>query len=168
MIFNDRRDLNFVILQYKNQIITTMKKIFLVTVVALFSVSAVFAQNNGAIIKFDKTVHDYGEIFQNDNGQSVFTFTNTGSEPLILSNVRSSCGCTVPAWPKEPILPGQSAEIKVNYDTKRIGAINKQVTVLSNASENTVALSIKGNVKQKPAEVLPEKDVNTGFTPTAN
>lgn len=109
------------------------------------------------VIKFEKLVHDYGTIQQDANGECEFKFKNTGKEPLILSNVVSSCGCTVPSWPKEPILPGKSASIKVKYDTKRIGTISKTITVMSNATEDRVILSIKGNILAKPAETLPEK-----------
>lgn len=108
-------------------------------------------------IQFDKTVHDYGNIMQGDNGECEFKFKNTGKEPLILSNVYSSCGCTVPSWPKEPIMPGKSDVIKVKYNTSRLGTINKKVTVISNAVNNPVELFIKGNVSAKPAETLPEK-----------
>ena len=105
---------------------------------------------NGAIIKFDKTTHDYGTIEQNGDGKCEFTFTNAGKEPLILTNVRSSCGCTVPTWPREPILPGQSKVIKVKYDTKRLGVINKTIHVYSNATTPSVTLRIKGKVIANP------------------
>ena len=104
---------------------------------------------NAAIIQFDKTTHDYGTIDQHGNGKCEFTFTNKGKEPLILTNVRSSCGCTVPTWPKEPILPGQSKVIKVKYDTKRLGVINKTIHVYSNATTPSVTLRIKGKVVAK-------------------
>lgn len=108
-------------------------------------------------IQFEKTVHDYGNIMQGDNGECEFKFKNTGKEPLILSNVYSSCGCTVPSWPKEPIMPGKSEVIKVKYNTSRLGTINKKVTVISNAVSTPIELFIKGNVSAKPAETLPEK-----------
>ncbi len=147
-----------------------MKNIVFLSVLALLLSTSIFAQDNkkGAIIKFESNVHDYGSIFQGADGNCEFKFTNQGDEPLVLSSVRSSCGCTVPSYPKDPILPGQSNVIKVTYDTKRLGTISKQITVVSNATEATVLLSIKGNVLQKPNEVLPEKQVNEGFTPTAN
>ena len=115
---------------------------------------------DSARISFDKTVHNYGTIYQNDNGVCEFTFTNTGKVPLVLTNVYSSCGCTVPSWPKEPTMPGKSSVIKVKYNTSRLGAINKTVTVESNAVNGTVRLSIKGNVLVRPAETLPEKEDN--------
>ena len=72
---------------------------------------------NGPEIEFEKLVHDYGEVEYNGNGECEFRFTNTGNEPLILQKPKSSCGCTVPSWPKEPILPGESEVIKVTYKT---------------------------------------------------
>lgn len=144
-----------------------MKKVIFVLISVVLSLSAV-AQNKGAVIKFDKIVHDYGTVYQNGDGQSEFLFSNTGDEPLVLSSVRSSCGCTIPKWPKEPILPGQTGVIVVTYDTKRLGTINKQITVISNATENQVILSIKGNVIQKPDEVFPVKPANDGLTPANN
>lgn len=122
----------------------------------LFKNNAV-AQDS-ARISFDKTTYDYGSIFQNDNGICEFKFTNTGKSPLVLTNVYSSCGCTVPSWPKEPTMPGKSNVIKVKYNTSRLGAINKGITVVSNAAGGSVRLRIKGNVLVKPAETLPEKE----------
>ena len=100
-------------------------------------------------ITFEKVIHDYGVIKKGDNGKCAFKFTNTGKEPLILSRPRSNCGCTVPTWPRQPILPGKSEVITVIYDTKRIGPIRKNVTVFSNAKNNAVVLRIKGTVKHK-------------------
>jgi hypothetical protein len=117
-----------------------------------------------AEISFDKDVHDYGNIKQNANGTCEFKFKNTGKEPLIISMARGSCGCTVPDWPKEPIKPGESAVIKVNYDTKRVGPINKTVTISSNAkNEPNKILTIKGNVEAIPeAETFPGKATPVG------
>jgi hypothetical protein len=111
---------------------------------------------NGPKIEFNKTVHDYGEVKYGGNGQCTFTFTNTGTEPLIISNAKGSCGCTVPDWPKQPIAPGEKAQITVKYDTNRAGTINKSVTVQSNAvNQPTVILNIKGNVAPKPEGTSP-------------
>ncbi len=142
-----------------------MKKLLVSFLVVIIASSALHAQSKGAIIKFDKNVHDYGTIYQNADGKSEFSFSNVGDEPLVLSSVRSSCGCTIPQWPKEPILPGQSGVIVVTYDTKRIGTISKQIVVLSNATESQITLNIKGNVLQKPDEVIPTKPVNDGLNP---
>jgi hypothetical protein len=109
---------------------------------------------NAPEISFEKTVHDYGTIEYKGDGKCEFKFTNTGKEPLILTNVRSSCGCTVPKWPREPILPGQSEIINVEYKTNRIGRINKTITVQSNANTSSVVLRIQGQVL-KPEETTP-------------
>ncbi len=120
---------------------------------------------NAPIITFDKTTHDYGTIEQNGDGNCEFKFTNDGKEPLILSNVRSSCGCTVPEWPRQPILPGKSDVIKVHYDTKRVGMISKTITVYSNAKEPTIVLHIKGNVQAASATKMPEKQMDKEGSP---
>lgn len=125
------------------------------------------ANPNAPEITFDKTVHDYGIIEKGSNGTSEFKFTNTGKEPLILSKPLSSCGCTVPTWPQEPILPGKSDVIKVTYNTNNIGPINKSVTVYSNAQTNRVVLSIKGQVVAAPSETVPEKQNDMSATPVS-
>ncbi|MCT4581039.1 MAG: DUF1573 domain-containing protein [Flavobacteriales bacterium] len=118
------------------------------------------AKIGGAEITFEKETHDYGKIKQHANGECEFTFKNTGTEPLLISNSRGSCGCTVPTWPREPIAPGASATIKVKYDTKRIGAINKSVTIQSNAvNAPTKIIRIKG-------EVLAPDNTATPIKPT--
>ena len=97
-------------------------------------------------VVFEKTTHDYGTIGQGADGNCEFKFTNTGQTPLILSNVAASCGCTVPDWPHEPIVPGTSGSIKVKYNTDLLGVFNKSITVNSNAATNPVVLQIKGDV----------------------
>jgi hypothetical protein len=123
-------------------------------------------KKDGPEITFKTTLHEYGDIYVGGDGTYNFDFTNTGNEPLILSKPRSSCGCTVPAWPKEPILPGETNTIKVTYNTAKAGSFNKTVTVYSNSKKNAaVVLKIKGNVIQKPAEALPEKEASMGAAP---
>ena len=100
-------------------------------------------------IKFEKNIHDYGTMVQGADGNCEFKFTNTGKAPLILSNVTASCGCTVPDWPKGPILPGKTSSIKVKYNTALVGIFNKSITVNSNAINNITVLQIKGNVTPK-------------------
>ena len=119
-----------------------MKKIILVAAIALIS----FATNAQAKIQFKTDTIDYGQIEKGSDGLRIFEFTNTGNEPLIISDVKSSCGCTVPEKPKGPIAAGASSVIKVKYDTKRVGKIRKTVTVYSNATEPIKALKIKGEV----------------------
>ncbi|MDT8411573.1 MAG: DUF1573 domain-containing protein [Vicingaceae bacterium] len=133
-----------------------MKKIILSLSILLASAAVMNAQTadgatpiqneNAAVLTFEEEVVDYGTIEQGADGVREFIFTNTGKSPLIISNAVGSCGCTVPTWPKEPIKPGQKATIKVKYDTKRIGAINKSVTITSNATEPTKVIRIKGTV----------------------
>ena len=121
------------------------------------------AEQNGPEIEFDKVVHDYGDVPYNGNGECEFRFTNTGTEPLLIQKPKSSCGCTIPSWPNEPILPGESDVIKVTYRTNRAGNINKTVTVTSNAVKNsTVVLRIKGRVLEQPTEVLPANNNGAG------
>jgi hypothetical protein len=114
--------------------------------------TAPVASTSLADIKMDKMTHDYGNIPQGGNGECEFKFTNTGKEPLVITNCQGSCGCTVPQCPKEPILPGKTGVIKVKYDTNRPGGIYKTVTVNSNAKSGNVVLTIKGNVEVKPVE----------------
>ena len=99
-----------------------------------------------AEITFDKTIINYGTIDKGTNGVRDFVFTNTGNAPLIISNVKSTCGCTIPKKPEKPILPGESDKIQVKYDTKRIGFIRKSISVTSNASNPSVVLKITGQV----------------------
>lgn len=106
-------------------------------------------------ITFESLVHDYGTITQGDNGSCYFEFKNTGKADLVLTNCSSSCGCTVPEWPKESIAPGKTGKIKVTYNTQRLGGINKMVYVDSNVGQR-VTLKITGNVLAKPVEASPE------------
>ena len=111
---------------------------------------------NAPIMTFESDNHDYGTIKQGDNGTYEFKFTNTGKSPLIISNAKGSCGCTVPEWPKDPIKPGETSAIKATYDTKRVGAFTKTVTVTSNAKETSKILTIHGVVEgENPAGSLP-------------
>ncbi len=148
-----------------------MKKIIFVLSMFMFSSLLVNAQEkkeenpNAPEIKFEKLVHDYGQILRNGNGTTEFKFTNTGKEPLILSRPRSSCGCTVPTWPKKPILPGKEEVISVTYATGRVGAFNKTVTIMSNAKNPIVVLRIKGEVVNQITDGSPTK--SSGSVPTS-
>tara|TARA_B110001450_G_scaffold55099_1_gene51653 strand:+ start:1155 stop:1664 length:510 start_codon:yes stop_codon:yes gene_type:complete len=139
-----------------------------------FVAQKAIALTQGAEISFDKSTHDYGQIEKSANGECIFVFTNTGNKPLKISNAKGSCGCTVPQWPREEIAPGATGEIKVRYDTKRVGVINKSVTIQSNAlnSDNitrakkdtdgnviggTSVIRIKGEVKAPKTNATPMK-----------
>src|SRR5271167_1415955 len=104
------------------------------------------ANPNAPVMTFVHDTIDYGTIPHNADGYRSFKFTNTGKEPLVIKETHGSCGCTVPTAPKEPILPGQTAEIKVHYATDRIGAFTKNVIITSNASVTTKVLTIRGNI----------------------
>lgn len=124
-----------------------MKKLLGLITVLVVSFSS-YAQT-GAKIEFKEETINYGEVVKGeDDGIRVFEFTNTGDAPLIITNVKSSCGCTVPSKPKEPILPGKSEKITVQYNMNP-GPISKTITVESNAvnkPNGVVPLRIKGTV----------------------
>ena len=140
-----------------------MKKLISTTVAMLAMLAISFSSSaqdvavqSGAKITFTKEVHDYGEVKYGSNGYCTFTFKNTGNEPLILGKVKGSCSCTVPEWPKDPIAPGETGELKVKYNTNKPGAINKSVTINSNAVNTPVkVIRIKGNVLPKPTSGAP-------------
>ena len=121
-----------------------MKKLVAV-VIFIFAGFVVQAQET-AKMEFKSEVIDYGEIEKGSDGLRVFEFTNTGDIPVVITNVRSSCGCTVPKRPEEPIQPGETGEIQVKYDTQIVGPIRKTITVYSNAEEPAKSLKIKGTV----------------------
>ena len=131
----------------------TMKKILftLSLVVACFSLYAQDASDSGPQMKFETPVIDYGTIEHKADGQREFVFTNTGAAPLIISNARGSCGCTVPTFPKEPIPPGATGKIGVKYDTKRVGKFTKTITLTTNTIQKNKILTVKGEVL-KPSE----------------
>ena len=135
-----------------------MKHLITILFIGLIGFS-VNAQDKVAKIEFKETTIDYGTIEKGADGIRVFEFTNTGDAPLIISNVKSSCGCTVPKKPDGPIAPGETGEIQVKYDTNRVMPIRKTITVISNADTPTVALKIKGEViDPNKSSVLEKKD----------
>ncbi len=112
-------------------------------------------------VEFDKTTADLGDMQQGDKKGGTFKFTNTGSEPLIISSAKGSCGCTVPKWPKEPIAPGESSEISFEFNSK--GKKNKQtktITIQANTDPNPTRLTVKANV------IVPEGAEDTAAKPT--
>ncbi|MCF0210050.1 MAG: DUF1573 domain-containing protein [Bacteroidales bacterium] len=131
-----------------------MKKLFLTLLLSVLTVFTVNAQDEKkastqAEITFTELEYDYGEVVKGGDGMCEFVYKNTGKAPLMLTNVRSSCGCTIPSWSKEPLMPGKTAKIKVKYNTNNVGTINKSITVESNASNGRVVLKIKGKVINK-------------------
>lgn len=125
---------------------------FALVIVASFA----FAQEesgtpaSNAQVTFTEKSFDFGDIKQGDVVTHVFKFENTGTEPLILSDVRTTCGCTAPEWPKEPILPGKKSEIKVVFNSSgKVGSQNKVITVISNAKNSPERVSIVTNVNKE-------------------
>lgn len=133
-----------------------MKNLVAILFVGLLSLG-LNAQEKVAKIEFKTDVIDYGTIEKGANGVRVFEFTNTGDAPLIISSVKSTCGCTVPKKPEGPIMPGETGEIEVKYDTNRVNPIRKTITVVSNAETPTVALKIKGLVVDSDSKSVLEK-----------
>ena len=127
-----------------------MKKLIVVALISLVGYTA----SAQAKISFKNETVDYGKIVKGSDGVRVFEFTNTGDAELVITNVKSSCGCTVPKKPEEPIAPGASGSIEVKYDTNRVGPIRKTVTVYSNADEPIKALKIKGEVLNSSKSIL--------------
>lgn len=134
-----------------------MKKFFLLSMFVSMALTVLNAQevqttveqtNDGPKIEFNEQTHDYGTLQKGGDGNCEFLFTNNGNEPLILSNVKASCGCTVPTWTKEPIMPGKTGSIKVRYNTNNVGSFTKSITVTSNAvNAPKLTLKIKGKVE---------------------
>ena len=128
-----------------------MKKLF-----AGIALLGTFALASAQTITFDKTTFDYGAIKPNSDGTRFFTVTNTGDKPLILSNVKASCGCTTPEFSTDPIMPGKSAKIKVGYSTSINGPFQKMIEVFSNDPANgRSTLYIKGTVDANAPEPKP-------------
>ncbi|MBK8227645.1 MAG: DUF1573 domain-containing protein [Flavobacteriales bacterium] len=122
-----------------------MMKLLTLAFAAMLGATAI--AQNGPMIQVDKEVHDYGTIAQGANGECSFVVTNTGDAPLIITNCKGSCGCTVPKCDNTPIPPGQKSTVSVRYDTKRTGPINKSVTITSNAvNEPDKIVRVKGMV----------------------
>ncbi|MBT8271449.1 MAG: DUF1573 domain-containing protein [Flavobacteriaceae bacterium] len=125
----------------------------LVALVIGLSYNTIQAQSDEKIgeLSFESEVVNYGTIAQNENGLRVFRFTNTGNAPVVISRVKTSCGCTLASKPEKPVLPGETAQIEVNYDTKRIGKFSKSLTVESNARNPRMQLKITGEIIKKPS-----------------
>ena len=127
-----------------------MKQI--ISLMVLVTIFAFTVKAQGPVMTFDITSIDYGTIDKGTDRIKRFKFTNTGNEPLIIKAAKSSCGCLMPTYPKEPIMPGESNVIDVNYDTHRVGSFTKTVTVTTNENSDTHTLTVKGEVKAPPTQ----------------
>ena len=130
------------------------------TFITLFISFFIFSQEKQAEIKFEVTTIDYGEVEFESDGKRVFKFKNVGTAPLIFKRISSSCGCTIPKKPEKPIEPGDSGEIEVEYDTKRIGIFMKAISVVSNSKNSSIVLRIKGEVLEEEDEEEDEEKNN--------
>jgi Protein of unknown function (DUF1573) len=131
-----------------------MKKVF--SILAMLAFVAVVAKAQaqkvtGPVMNFEKSEIDYGTIGQGSDPLRKFSFKNTGTEALVITSARGSCGCTVPDYKKEPIKPGETSSIEVRYDTQRVGPFTKTVTIESNEGQPRV-LTIRGTVTEKKIE----------------
>ncbi len=142
--------LNFVqiILSKLNfSIMTKTINIFLIILLAATTSCSQQANKKAAEMTFkDELVFDFGKILEKSDGTTEFVFKNTGKKALIITNVKSSCGCTIPTYPIEPIAKNKTGVIAVKYDTKRIGVFTKTITVYSNSKNSPIKLIIKGEV----------------------
>jgi len=99
---------------------------------------------------WNEMTHDFGRIKLNEPATVTFSFTNTGTEPIVISTARSSCGCTVAEYTKEPVKPGGSGTVKATYNSAKAGGFQKTVTVTFNGNSTPDVLTIKGNVEATP------------------
>ncbi len=126
-----------------------MKKVLTTVLLAVMTIGLATAQEKQAEITFEKTSHDFGTIKEADGPVTwTFKFTNTGTANLILYQVVASCGCTTPTYPKEPIKPGESGEIKVTYNGsgRNPGKFYKYLTIRANTKEEIIRLTITGTM----------------------
>ncbi|MEX0811748.1 MAG: DUF1573 domain-containing protein [Chitinophagales bacterium] len=135
-----------------------MKNLLLLISLSLFT-GLLFAQSEGPTMDFEFSTYDFGELAAGDDASVEFTFTNNGTKPLIITNVKASCGCTTPYWSKEPVAPGEEGTIKAKYNTVgKNGGFNKPITITSNAEPSTTRIFIKGNVTPaSQSDGVPEK-----------
>jgi hypothetical protein len=126
-----------------------MKKFFSVLAVLFCLVSVSYAQKG--VMKFKEETHNFGKIAKDVPVTHKFVFTNTGSEPIIISKVNASCGCTTPSFSKTPVLPGKTGHIEASFNAQAMGVFNKSITVISNGETPTLTLFIKGEVVDKKA-----------------
>ncbi len=140
-----------------------MKHIAFTLLLAIGFISWGFAQSNTSSeeqktsLKFEKTTVDYGTIEKGSDPYRSFAFENTSDEPVAIKSAKGSCGCTIPEYPEEPIMPGQKSEVKVRYDTQRVGTFGKTVTLITTKDEKIV-LNIKGKVYKAEDKSVPTSD----------
>jgi len=126
-------------------------KVFFSALVLLVGLTTVsFAQKG--VLKFKEETHKFGKVPQGVPVTNEFVFTNTGTDPVVISNVTVSCGCTTPVWSKAPVLPGKTGIIKATFNAAAAGSFNKPVTVFSNTEGGSITLYLNGEVVAKEAK----------------
>ena len=135
-----------------------MKKIILVSTLLLANLIVLAQQGkesestSGPVLTFAEDRYEFGDVKQGDKVEHTFEFENTGNAPLVISNVLTTCGCTVPKWPREAIPPGGTGKIDVVFNSaNKSGVQNKVITILSNAKENRTKITLYGEVKVEDA-----------------
>ncbi len=123
-----------------------MKIKFIIFVLIAASIPLLAQDGKKPEIVFNNTVHDFGKVLRGEITECSFVFYNKGNAPLIITNVKAACGCTVPEWPKEPIMPGKSGNIKVKYNSNTVGVFDKTISIYTNVNHTAVNLSVKGEV----------------------
>ncbi len=131
-----------------------MKSLFIIA--AMFLNTIIFTPSNVLTevgeFEFKSEIIDYGTIEQNSDGNRSFVFKNIGNAPITITEVKTSCGCTIPSKPTKPIMPGEIGEIEVKYATSRLGGFSKTLTIISDASETVKRIRIKGNVLKSDSQ----------------
>ncbi|TDQ29761.1 DUF1573 domain-containing protein [Tenacibaculum caenipelagi] len=131
------------------------------TILSFLAVCFITLTVSAQEFKFETETIDYGKIALGSEGKRVFEFTNVGDAPLIIKDVKSTCGCTVPKKPEKPIMPGEKGQIEVSYDTKRPGGFSKAITVISNAKKERKMLKIKGFIAKDAAPAKEKSMMNS-------
>ncbi|MDC9722580.1 MAG: DUF1573 domain-containing protein [Urechidicola sp.] len=126
-----------------------MNKLLFIALLIVSSTILAQEKTDKGVFEFENETINYGIISKNSDGNRSFVFTNVGDEPIVITKVKGSCGCTVATKPNDPILPGETAEIGVKYATNRLGGFSKTITITSNASEISKVVRIKGNVVEE-------------------
>lgn len=128
------------------------KSIFGIICLVFWAISTQAQPANGPVMTFKVTTIDYGKVQRGADQYRHFFFTNMGNEPLIIKTAKGSCGCVVPTFPQEPIMPGETTYIDVKYDTNRPGPFTKTITLTTNETPDTHTLTIKGEVLMPPVQ----------------